>query len=217
MRLIKTARSALSSTMKLFSLIAATMFLSTSAQAAGNTVEYSCNEGIPLIVEFINTNSSSIAVISHDSSPRIALDNVRSGSGARYTDGNWVLHVKGDTALVGTQGQTDDVCHKVGAQQHHQQNNHQQHNNQNHGQHISFPRQAKSWGGIVRSGPGQHYRKVGSLREGEWVIILERTNEIFQDRPWFKIKYRGGRIGYKWGGILCSVGEFVEGTFQTCN
>lgn len=211
MRSINKIKSSLSAAATLCSMLLAITSMSTSANAASQKVEYSCNEGIPLIVEFINTNSTSIAIISHDSSPRIALDNVRSGSGARYTDGNWVLHVKGDTALVGTQGQTDDVCHKVSGNQNHQQNHQQQ------GNHISFPRKAKSWGGIVRSGPGQHYRKVGSLREGEWVTILERTNEIFQDRPWFKIKYRGGRIGYKWGGILCSVGEFVEGTYQTCN
>ncbi len=194
--------------LKFFSTLFAISLLTNSAAMAADTtrVEYSCNEGIPLIVEFINTNTTSIAIISHDSSPKIVLENVRSGSGVRYTDGNWVLHVKGDTALVGTQGQTDDHCRRVA-------NNQQQ---QHHQQAITYPRIAKSWGGIVRAGPGQHYRKKASLREGERITLLGPTGEMFQDRPWFKIKYRG-RIGYHWGGIVCSVGQYVEGTYQVCN
>ncbi len=170
------------------------------------TVEYTCNEGIPLIVDYVEENDVSIARISHDSSPKITLVSVRSGSGSKYSNGNWVLHVKGKTALVGTQGEFDDKCTEVTNSNH----------NEPRQQAISFPRQAKSWGGKVRSGPGQHYKKKASLKEGEWITLLERTDKMFQDRPWFKIKYRG-RIGYHWGGIVCSVGEYVEGTYQTCN
>lgn len=175
-------------------------------QAAGRRVEYTCNEGIPLIVKYINTQKTSIAIISHDSSPEIVLDNVQSGSGARYTDGNWVLHVKGKTALVGTGGQTDDSCTEVGSVNHQPQ----RHDG------VTLPQRAKSWGGIVRSGPGMNYRKKASLSEGEWIIILERTNVVMNGYPWFQIQYRGGRKGFKWGGILCSVGPVIEGTFQTC-
>ncbi|MGH1406364.1 MAG: MliC family protein [Rhodomicrobiaceae bacterium] len=181
--------------------------LGLTSKASAATVEYTCNEGIPLIVEYLEENDVSIAKISHDSSPKITLVSVRAGSGSKYSNGNWVLHVKGKTALVGTQGEFDDQCTEV---------ENSTHNHQPHAPAITFPRQARSWGGIVRSGPGQHYKKRASLREGEWITLLEKTGEMFQDRPWFKIKYRG-RIGYHWGGIVCSVGTYVEGTYQVCN
>lgn len=75
---------------------------------------------------------------------------------------------------------------------------------------------AKSWGGIVRSGPGQQYAKIASLNEGELITVLQQTGQIFQDRPWYKISFRG-RIGYHWGGIICPLGSPVPGTFQVCN
>ena len=165
-------------------------------------VEYTCNEGIPLIVEYINTKTTSIAIISHDSSPRITLDSVPSGSGAQYSDGNWVLHVKGKTALVGTQGQTDDECKEVAQ-------------NAQDEAGLTYPRKAKSWGGILRAGPGTKFDKIDSIKQGEWVVLLEPTTVQSNSFPWFKIKYRG-RTGYQWGGIICSVGEQVPGTFNRC-
>ena len=78
------------------------------------------------------------------------------------------------------------------------------------------PEPAGSWGGIVRSGPGQNYDKVESLNEGERITLLERTNVVTDDFPWFKISFRGGKTGYKWGGILCSVGEERADIFKTC-
>ncbi len=190
-----------------FIIAIASLLFAAEAKAESTRVEYTCNEGIPLIVKFINTSKTSIAIISHDSSPEIVLDNVRSGSGARYTDGNWVLHVKGNTAMVGTQGQIDDHCTKVSGNNHHGGEHQADH----------FPVQAKSWGGIVRSGPGMNYRKKASLSEGEYIMILERTGKMMNGYPWFRIQYRGGRTGFKWGGILCSVGKQIEGTYQTCN
>lgn len=67
-----------------------------------------------------------------------------------------------------------------------------------------FPRPAGSWGGIVRAGPGQRFERIGSLREGEDVTLLEDTGHVWQGYPWFRIAYRNGREGYKWGGILCA-------------
>ena len=80
---------------------------------------------------------------------------------------------------------------------------------------AEFPFAAQSWGGIVRSGPGQQYRRDTSLREGEPIVILERSGEQFQGLPWFKISYRG-RIGYHWGGIICPKGQPIAGTFEVC-
>ena len=193
--------------LKIMSL-ALTVLIFSLSQARANdiqTVEYTCNEGIPLIVEYINTQTTSIAVISHDSSPRITLDSVPSGSGAQYSNGNWVLHVKGKTALVGTQGQTDDECKEVA----------QNTRREGHNAGITYPRKAKSWGGIMRSGPGTKFDKLDSIKQGEWVTLLEPTTVQSNSFPWFKIKYRG-RTGYQWGGIICSVGEQVPGTFNKC-
>jgi len=75
--------------------------------------------------------------------------------------------------------------------------------------------QAKSWGGIVRSGPGTGYARIASLNEGEPITVIERTGQFYQGRPWFKISFRG-QLGYHWGGIICPVGRSVPGTFQVC-
>lgn len=80
-----------------------------------------------------------------------------------------------------------------------------------------FPAGAGSWGGIVRDGPGQDHRKLDSLNEGEPITLLERTNVVVDGFPWFKISYRGGRIGYKWGGILCSTGSERPDLYKTCS
>jgi hypothetical protein len=79
-----------------------------------------------------------------------------------------------------------------------------------------FPAVAGSWGGVVRDGPGKQYRKVDSLNEGEPVTLMGRSDVIEDGFPWFKISYRDGRIGYKWGGILCSTGAERPDLFKTC-
>lgn len=75
---------------------------------------------------------------------------------------------------------------------------------------------AKSWGGIVRTGPGQQFNRVASLNEGEPITVLERSGAVFQGRPWFRISFRG-QVGYHWGGIICPIGRPVPGTWQVCN
>jgi hypothetical protein len=79
-----------------------------------------------------------------------------------------------------------------------------------------FPTGAGSWGGIVRDGPGQDHRKLDSLNEGEPITLLERTDVVVDGFPWFKISFRGGRTGYKWGGILCSTGAERPDLYKTC-
>lgn len=78
------------------------------------------------------------------------------------------------------------------------------------------PEPAGSWGGIVRDGPGQDFAKVESLDEGERILLIERTDVVTDGFPWFKISFRGGRTGYKWGGILCSVSGERSDIFKTC-
>ena len=79
-----------------------------------------------------------------------------------------------------------------------------------------FPMVAGSWGGIVRDGPGQSYRNVDSLQEGQSVTLMARTDVFENGFPWFKIAYEGDGSGYQWGGILCSTGAERPDLFKTC-
>lgn len=79
-----------------------------------------------------------------------------------------------------------------------------------------YPTVAGSWGGIVRDGPGQSFRKVASLEEGEQVTLMARSDVVENGFPWFKIAYGGGEAGYQWGGILCSAGAERPDLFKTC-
>jgi hypothetical protein len=79
-----------------------------------------------------------------------------------------------------------------------------------------FPTVAGSWGGIVRDGPGQSYRNIDSLEEGQQVTLMARTEVIENGFPWFKIAYEGDGKGYQWGGILCSTGAERPDLFKTC-
>jgi hypothetical protein len=73
-----------------------------------------------------------------------------------------------------------------------------------------------SWGGNVRSGPSTDYRKIGSLREGDPVVLLKKIKSSGSGYDWFKIAYGDGKIGYQWGGILCGFYNEVSGTFGIC-
>ncbi len=79
-----------------------------------------------------------------------------------------------------------------------------------------FPMAAGSWGGIVRAGPGREYAKVGSLAEGERITLLKNTGVVTNDYPWFRIRFRGNREGYQWGGIICGLEGLIDGAFETC-
>ena len=78
------------------------------------------------------------------------------------------------------------------------------------------PVEAGSWGGIVRNGPGQSHARVASLREGERVSLLFNTGVMWNDYPWFLIRFRNGELGFQWGGILCRLETPVEGVFEAC-
>jgi hypothetical protein len=82
---------------------------------------------------------------------------------------------------------------------------------------FNRPIEAGSWGGVVRNGPGQSYARVVSLREGERVSLLFNTGIMWNEYPWFLIRFRDGQLGFMWGGILCSRGAQVTGTYQTCH
>ena len=79
----------------------------------------------------------------------------------------------------------------------------------------SFPA-AASWGGVVRATPGMDGQSLDSLGEGEAVHIIENTGVTMNGYTWFKIQYRGNRVGYQWGGIICGRNEPIDGAFSTC-
>ena len=81
---------------------------------------------------------------------------------------------------------------------------------------FNRPIEAGSWGGVVRNGPGQSNARLASLREGERVSLLFNTGIMWNDYPWFLIRFRDGQLGFMWGGILCSRGAQVPGTYETC-
>ncbi len=72
---------------------------------------------------------------------------------------------------------------------------------------------ATSWGGVVRAGPGMHFNRVTSLREGDPVMLLVNTGEEMNGYDWFFIRLPDGREGYQWGGILCTEAPQIDGTF----
>ena len=81
---------------------------------------------------------------------------------------------------------------------------------------FNRPIEAGSWGGVVRSGPSQSNDRIVSLREGERVSLLFNTGIMWNEYPWFLIRFRDGQLGFMWGGILCSRGAQVTGTYRTC-
>jgi hypothetical protein len=75
---------------------------------------------------------------------------------------------------------------------------------------------AKSWGGVVRSGPGMEFKQVASLKEGENITVIEDAGVEMNGYRWYKIRFGGNRTGFQWGGILCPIGKTVAGAFQSC-
>ncbi len=75
---------------------------------------------------------------------------------------------------------------------------------------------AKSWGGVVRSGPGMEFKQVASLKEGEKITVIEDAGVEMNGYRWYKIRFGANKVGFQWGGILCPVGKPVAGAFQSC-
>ena len=76
--------------------------------------------------------------------------------------------------------------------------------------------EAGSWGGNVRAAPNINSKKIGSLRNGDPVQLLENTGLMMNGYPWFRINVGSGITGYQWGGILCAYDVPIKGTFRIC-
>ena len=78
-----------------------------------------------------------------------------------------------------------------------------------------FPHAARTFGGIVRSGPGMDFPKVASLEEGIAVTLVADAGVDMGGFQWFAITWRGKK-GFMWGGIMCSKGDHVTGVLSVC-
>jgi hypothetical protein len=74
-------------------------------------ITFSCDEGIPLVVSFDNRGPTSVATVTHDSNLTVRMKQVVSGSGARYEEGRYSLHTKGDAAVF-SWGDGQHLCTK---------------------------------------------------------------------------------------------------------
>lgn len=74
----------------------------------------------------------------------------------------------------------------------------------------------QSYGGVLRSGPGQEFSRVASLREGDSIEIIGDPDVWMDGYKWFKVRTPQG-VGYHWGGIFCIQSDTAPaGVFSNC-
>lgn len=73
-------------------------------------------------------------------------------------------------------------------------------------------------GGNLRAGPGRQFLRLGSVREGEAITVIEDTGVVWRDHSWFVIRLRDGETAHLWGGLICATGEegALPGTYADC-
>lgn len=82
--------------------------------ASRKIVEYSCNEGIPLLLQFDQIGDKFWVTWTHDSFKGKRLPQVLSGSGNNFSDGRYSVHTKGNLAYVNLDG-IEDSCTEIDA------------------------------------------------------------------------------------------------------
>jgi len=74
------------------------------------TINYDCDAGDPMRVQYVNTGQDSLALLKIDGAQRIFV-NVTSGSGARYVSGADVWSTKGTAGILeNTLNETNLQC-----------------------------------------------------------------------------------------------------------
>lgn len=76
---------------------------------------------------------------------------------------------------------------------------------------------AQSFGGSVFDGPGTKYSSLARLQSDEEIELLEQVGNVQGGYPWFKVRFKGNRTGYHWGGNLCGVGFVNNGLSRQCD
>tara|TARA_Y100000815_G_C13318391_1_gene491391 strand:+ start:602 stop:1213 length:612 start_codon:yes stop_codon:yes gene_type:complete len=79
---------------------------------------------------------------------------------------------------------------------------------------INVP--GRSLGGKLREGPGVEFPDIGSLPEGMPLILNANSHVEFNGFEWFRVVLTDGRVGYQWGGILCSEDQEIQGLLRMC-
>lgn len=73
-----------------------------------------------------------------------------------------------------------------------------------------------SYGGVLRSGPGQEFSQVASVSEGDSIEILADPDVWMNGYKWFKVRAPQG-VGYHWGGIICIPSDTPPaGVYSNC-
>lgn len=70
---------------------------------------YTCEEGVPMVVRFENRGDRSVAFVSIDGSPEMRLKQIPTGSGVKYSNGEYSIFTKGRNAILDINGDTD-IC-----------------------------------------------------------------------------------------------------------
>lgn len=70
---------------------------------------------------------------------------------------------------------------------------------------ITTQSAAYSWGGKLRAEPNLTSKQVGSTKERQAIVVLQKTPDVMNGYAWFLIE-ANGITAYQWGGILCAPG-----------
>ncbi|MBL1242701.1 MAG: hypothetical protein COB13_012690 [OCS116 cluster bacterium] len=73
----------------------------------------------------------------------------------------------------------------------------------------------KSLGGKVRDAASMNSKQIGSLFEGNAIVITGNSGVNMNGYDWFEIEFKG-RKAYQWGGIMCSDHAKLNGIYMQC-
>jgi hypothetical protein len=74
----------------------------------------------------------------------------------------------------------------------------------------------RSYGGLLRAGPGMQHPKRASVAEGERIRVLEKSAETLEGYTWYRVMTSHGE-GFQWGGLFCTDGpDPLEGVLTVC-
>lgn len=80
---------------------------------------------------------------------------------------------------------------------------------------VFNPTSGKSLGGKVRDEASMESQQIGSLYEGNSIMIIGNSGVNMNGYDWFEIEFKG-RKAYQWGGIMCSDGVKIAGIYMQC-
>lgn len=81
----------------------------TKQKNSNRTYRFTCTEGIPLVIRIQSRGGTSTAFVSLDGSAEMRLNQTKSGSGTRYSNGDLTVSMKGRNAFF-EWGSTQDSC-----------------------------------------------------------------------------------------------------------